>query len=109
MTEVSQATEVKHPFDGHHLAYLVLAGDMVLHSELVPARELLEFPSFDIPPQVRQVEVMITLYGEGGVHISIMRRTLHPKAVKAALNALPWKMLEDYMDIPLALISPEPR
>lgn len=102
------AVEPKHPFDGHHLAYLVLAGDLVLHCELVPARELLEFPSFEIPPQVRQVEVMITLYGEGGVFISIMRRTLHPKAVKAALNALPWKMLEDYMDIPLALVGHVP-
>ena len=88
---------VGHPLEGHHLAYAVIAGDMILHSELVPGRQVLEFPSFEVPPHIRQVEIMITHYGRDGEHIGMVRRTLHPIAIKAALNSIPWRMLEEYL------------
>jgi hypothetical protein len=40
---------------------------------------------------------MITHYGRDGEHIAMVRRTLHPIAIKAALNSIPWRMLEEYL------------
>lgn len=87
----------RHPLEGHHLVYQVMTGDIVLHSELVPARTPLDFPSFEVPGYVRMVEVSVTLYGLEGEHISMIRKPLHPMTVRAALNTFSWKLLEDYL------------
>lgn len=88
-----------HPLDGHHLVYQVFTRDTMLHSELVPAREPLDFPSFDVPPYTTHAEVSITLYGAGGEHIAMVRKTYHPRAIKAALNSISWRILEDYLSV----------
>jgi len=91
--------KVPHPLDGHYLVYQVFTRDNMLHSELVPAREPLEFPSFDVPPYTTHAEVSITLYGVGGEHIAMVRKTYHPRAIKAALNSISWRILEDYLSV----------
>jgi hypothetical protein len=87
----------EHPLKDHYLSYMVMAGDDILHSELVPGREILEFPSFECPPYTRVVDITIIHYGKGGQHISMVRKSLHPNTVKTALNIIPWNMLQDYL------------
>jgi hypothetical protein len=89
--------EPPHLLDGHQLSYCVLAGDTVLHSEVVPAREALVFNSFTVPPHIRQVELVLVHYDPLGIGLSLIRRVVHPATVRASLNTLPYKMLEDYL------------
>ncbi len=87
-----------HLLDGHNLVYLVLAGDTIVYSDLVPARSPLNFQdSLEVPPYTRQVEVTVMLFGVGGEPISVIRKILHPSTVRTALNTYSWKMLEDYL------------
>lgn len=94
-----QTAATPHRLDGHHLAYLVTAGNSILHSELVPARDPLQFHngSVGIPQGSFHVEVSIILYGVGGIHIGMFRTTLHPQLLATTLNTLTWRILADYL------------
>ena len=93
-------TTTTHRLSGHHLAYLVTAGNSVLHSELVPARHLLQFhnDSIYVPQGTIYVEASIILYGVGGIHIAMFRTTLHPQVLATTLNTLTWRILADYLE-----------
>ena len=111
MNEEQQPTATPHRLSDHYLAYLVTAGNSVLHSELVPARDPLQFhsDSIDVPQGTLYVEASIILYGVGGTHIAMVKRTLHPQVLATTLNTLTWKVLADYLEYVIGHSSSQPQ